>query len=61
MPLDAIVAPGLLELRLATRLRERLGREVPIVFRAPSSTRADELASAVRLPGVTGVIDASPI
>lgn len=56
-PLDLIVAGGTEELELAIRLRARLGRPTPIVYRASPSDGPAVLARAAATPLATGLID----
>lgn len=58
LPLDVIVANGTVELDLAVRLRARLARDIPIVYRVSASIPSQQLGRLTTIPFVTGIVDA---
>lgn len=58
IPLDVIVANGPVEFQLAVRLRARLAREIPIVYRVSASVPARQLGRLASIPLATGIVDA---
>ncbi|MGA0919517.1 MAG: ATP-binding protein [Gemmatimonadaceae bacterium] len=57
IPLDAIVANGPTELGLAIRLRSRLARDLPIIYRASTAVPPPQLGHLSEAENATGVVD----
>jgi two-component sensor histidine kinase len=57
IPLDLIIAGGEAEFWLATALRSRLGRQIPILYRASAATSPTELARLAETPMSTGLLE----